>query len=87
MKETSFWVQIYYLPLLALNKYIGRTIRVSLVRVEKVDLEYREIKWGEFMTIRVSIDITKPILQWKRLNIGLVKQSGRMLQNETSLLH
>lgn len=33
--------------------------------------EYGKMEWEEFMRIRVSIDITKPLLWQKKLNFGL----------------
>lgn len=65
---------IYNLILMACNWYIGKTIGTSVGRVEEVDFEYGEVKLGVVMRIQVSIDITKPILRRKCLNIGLAKQ-------------
>lgn len=56
---------------MAQSKYIGRIVGMSLGQVEEVDVNYEEVEWGEFMRIRVSIDITKPLLRHKKLNIGL----------------
>lgn len=39
--------------------------------VNKVDLDYREVKWGEFMRIRITLDIMKPLLRRKKINLGL----------------
>lgn len=58
---------------MARNEYIGRITGNSLGRVEEVDLEIGEIEWGEYMLIRVNIDISKILLRCKKLNIGLSK--------------
>lgn len=71
MKEPSFWVHVHDLPMMARNVYIGRLIGDSLGRFDDVDLVDRKVEWDEFMRIRVSIDITKPLVHKKRLNIGL----------------
>lgn len=41
--------------------------------LEEVQLPEGEIEWGEFMHIQVCIDITKPMLRCKHLNIGLTE--------------
>lgn len=70
MKDAIFWVQIHDLPLMARNEYIGREVSMALGSVEELDLDYGEVEWGEFMHIRVTIDITKPLLWCKKLNLG-----------------
>lgn len=47
---------------MAQKEYIGQMVGTSLSRVEEVDLDYGEVEWGEFMRIKVSIDITQPLL-------------------------
>lgn len=70
IKEAYFCVRVYDLPLMARNEFIGHIVGASLGRVENVDLDAREIEWGEFMRVRVCIDIIKSLLRRKRLNIG-----------------
>lgn len=69
MTEAAFWIQIHELPFMAQNEYIGRLVGSSLGRLEEVDIE--EGEWGEFMRIRVHIDITKPLICCKKINIGM----------------
>lgn len=63
MEDESFWIRIYDLPLIACNKYIMRLIRNTIGRFEEADLVHGEVEWGEFMRIRVNIDITRPLLR------------------------
>lgn len=54
---------------MACNTYIGREIGNSIGHTEEVDLEDEEIKWGEYMRVRVKLDISKPLLKKKKLAI------------------
>lgn len=62
LREATFWVQVYDLPLMARNEYVGREVGAAMGAVKEVDVDYGEVEWGEFMRIRVTIDITKPLL-------------------------
>lgn len=58
---------------MARNEYMGNLIQNSLGRVEEVDLEEGEMACGEFMGVRVHVNVTKPLLQGKKINLGLPK--------------
>lgn len=58
-----------HLPLMARYDYIGRMIVNSLGNIEEVDLEVGEVKWGEFMRVRVKLDISKTLARKKKLTI------------------
>lgn len=47
----------------------------SLGEVVKVDLEENEFAWGEYMRVRVNLDITKPFPKGKKVNFGTKKPS------------
>lgn len=71
MEEALFWVRVYDILLMARNESIGRLIDNSLGRFEEIDLAHGKVEWGEFMRIRVSLNITRPLLRRKKLNVGL----------------
>lgn len=71
MMEASFWVRVYVLPLLARNEYIENLVRNSLGRTEEIDTAPGEVEWGEFMRVRVTLDVTKPLLRKRKVNISL----------------
>lgn len=73
MNESSFWVRIFDLPLIACNAYVGNLVGEALGGVEEVDIEYGEVEWGEYTRIRICLNITKPLLRRKRMNLGLAK--------------
>lgn len=55
------------------NECIGELIGGDPEKYEEVDLVEGEMGWGEFMQIKVIINITKPLLRGNKLNIGLTK--------------
>lgn len=73
MVDTSFWIRVFDQPLMTQNEYIKCLIGNALRRFEEVNLDHGEVEWGEFMHIRANLDITKPLLRKKKLNIGLPK--------------
>lgn len=73
MVKASFWIRFYDLPLMACNEYIGRLIGNLLGRFEEVDLIHGRVEWREYMRIRVDLDITRPLLRQRKLNIGLAQ--------------
>lgn len=52
---------------------MGNLIGSKLGRVIEVDIEKGEMAWGEFMRVWVCIDIAKPLLHRKMVNIGHTK--------------
>lgn len=68
--EAKFWVRIHVLPFMARNEFMGDLIGNVLGRAKEVDLDEGKIEWGEFIRVRVTLDITKPLLRRKRLAIA-----------------
>lgn len=52
------------------NETMGKLVRSALGIVEEIDLMEGEIAWGEYLQIRVRLDVTKPLLRGKKLCIG-----------------
>jgi hypothetical protein len=57
----SFWVRMYNLPLACIGKEIGWKIGSSVGTVEKVDVNYEEASWGEYLCVKMSLDLSKPL--------------------------
>ncbi|XP_042944768.1 uncharacterized protein LOC122278651 [Carya illinoinensis] len=70
IKHVAFWVQIHDLPLMAQNYYVGKRVGSMLGEVFEIDLEKGEVEWGEYIRIRVMVDITQPLQRRKWLKIG-----------------
>lgn len=56
---------------MAYNEYIVKEVRRAIGNMKEVDLDEGEIELGEYMRIRVYIEVTKPLLRRKNLNLGL----------------
>ncbi|XP_042968967.1 uncharacterized protein At4g02000-like [Carya illinoinensis] len=65
--HAPFWVRLHDLPLMACNEYIGRLVGGALGEVLEVDLDKAEMEWGEYMRVKVLINIFKPLLRRKRM--------------------
>ncbi|XP_042958084.1 uncharacterized protein At4g02000-like [Carya illinoinensis] len=65
--HAPFWVRLHDLLLMARNEYIRRLVGGVLGEVLEVDLDKGEMEWGEYMRVRVLINISKPLLRQKRM--------------------
>ncbi|XP_042964598.1 uncharacterized protein LOC122298810 [Carya illinoinensis] len=71
--EASFLVRLHDLPFIARNEYMGSLLGSKIGKVIEVDIVKGEVAWGEFLRVRVAMDISKPLLRGKLVNIGLEK--------------
>nr|POF05321.1 uncharacterized protein CFP56_37629 [Quercus suber] len=71
MKWSPFWVQIFNLPLNCKTKEIGWPIRSKLGEVVDVDVDVSdvEVQWGRCLSIRVRLDVTKKLVQGKKITV------------------
>ena len=68
--EAAFWVQIHGLPTMSQTKDVGLRIGESLGRLEKVDVDDKGFCLGNFLRIRVSIDISTPLCRGRLVRMG-----------------
>ena len=64
--ETAFWVQIHGLPTLSQAREAGLSIGGIFGKVEKVDVGDKGLNLGCYLRIRVTMDISQPLI-WGRL--------------------
>jgi hypothetical protein len=57
----SFWIRMYNLPLACMGKSIGEKIGSSVGLVEEVDVLEEAAGWGEYLRVKVSIELSKPL--------------------------
>nr|POE95151.1 hypothetical protein CFP56_25269 [Quercus suber] len=71
MNWSPFWVQIFNLPLNCRTKEIGWPIRSKLGEVMEVDVDVSdvEVQWGRCLSIRVRLDVTKKLVQGKKITV------------------
>lgn len=69
-EKVSFWVQIHGLPMMSQTKKIGTSIGETLGVVIKVDMDDKGFYMGGYLHIRVSVNITKPLCQGRKIWLG-----------------
>jgi hypothetical protein len=60
---------MYNLPLACMGKEIGQKIGSSVGPVEEVDVSEGEAGWGEYLRVRVTVDVTKPLARGRMLHL------------------
>jgi hypothetical protein len=59
--RASFWVRMTNLPLACMGREVGLKLGASVGRVEEVDTDKDEVGWGEFLRVKINIDLYKPL--------------------------
>jgi hypothetical protein len=59
--KASFWVWMMNLPLACMSREVGFKLGASMGKVEEVDTDKDGIGWGEFLHIKILIDLYKPL--------------------------
>ena len=67
--KSSFWIQIHNLPLICLTSNVAMEIGESLGDVNK-SVNVSDMVGGNFMQIRVLIDITCPLCRSRIISLG-----------------
>nr|POE80459.1 hypothetical protein CFP56_25176 [Quercus suber] len=87
--RVNFWIQMHNLPLTSLNQATGEAIGNSIGKVIDVANPEDDGEGGEFLRVRISIDITKPLSRCHKLwsegkQIGWVglKSKGGLKKDE-----
>jgi hypothetical protein len=65
----SFWIRMYNLPLACMGKSIGEKIGSFVGLVEEVDVQEEAAGWGEYLRVKVSIELSKPLARGRMLHI------------------
>jgi hypothetical protein len=57
----SFWVRMINLPLACMGREVGLKLGAFVGQVEEVDTEKDGVRWGEFLRVKINIDLYKPL--------------------------
>ena len=57
------------LPLVCMGREVGRKIGATVGVVEEVDTDADGVGWGEFLRVRISIDLSKPLSRGRMINL------------------
>ena len=58
--KVAFWVRMIDLPLACMSGDIGHKIGASVGIVEAVDTNARDMGWGEYLRVKISLDLANP---------------------------
>jgi hypothetical protein len=68
-EHASFWVRMYNLPLACMSKDTGKKIGSSVGVVEDVDVQDNELGWGEYLKVKIRVDLKKPLARGRMLHM------------------
>jgi hypothetical protein len=68
-EKAAFWVMMYNLPLACMGIVIGMQIGSSLGWVEEVDVNDENVGWGEYMRVRIVLDLAKPLARGRKIQL------------------
>lgn len=66
---TAFWIRMYNLPLACMGKEMRMRLGSPAGEVIEVDTDENGVGWGEFIRVRICVDVTKPLLQGRLLKL------------------
>ena len=69
-ESASFWIQVHDLPLNSMTLGVAKDIVLMAGTVINYEEEDEEYVGGNFMRVRVSIDITKPLCRGQKLGLS-----------------
>jgi hypothetical protein len=65
--RVSFWIRMLELPLACMGRQVGLRLGSSVGTVDEIDTDKEGIGWGEFLRVKISLDISKPLLRGRKL--------------------
>lgn len=68
--RASFWIRMLHLPLACMCETMGFKIGSSVGGVEEVESEEDGMGWGEYLRVRINLDITKPLVRGRVLKLS-----------------
>jgi hypothetical protein len=58
--KATFWVRMFNLPLICMGRETGYQIGSMVGEVIEVDVDEDRVGWGEFLRVRIVLDLSKP---------------------------
>ena len=68
-RSLAVWARIYDLPLTFMNKSIGKKLADRIGEVVKVEVDEDGWGWGNFLRVRLKIDLEKPLTRVLKVDI------------------
>lgn len=67
--HSAFWIRIFNNPIKSMSREVGAKIANEVGELITVDAPKSGVSWGPFLRIRVNIDINKPLMRGKMIQI------------------
>ena len=67
--HSPFWIHIFNIPIKSMNKVVGTRIGNEMGELLMVDALKSGLAWVPIFQIRVNVDITKPLMHGKMIQI------------------
>lgn len=68
--HSPFWVQVHDLPLICMNKTVGKKIEDFLGSLVEVDVAGDGMGWGHCLQIRVILDLRNPLERGRAIHLN-----------------
>jgi hypothetical protein len=68
-ENVAFWVRMFDLPLACMSKAVGQQLGTTVGEVLEVDTNDDGMGWGEFLIVRIKINVKKPLARGRMLKI------------------
>jgi hypothetical protein len=65
----ALWIRMYNLLLSCMGKEVGKNIGASVGMVDEIDILDDEVGWGEYLRVRIVLDLTKPLARGRMLHL------------------
>jgi hypothetical protein len=67
--NAAFWVRMYRLPLACMGREVGMQVGSTVGEVEDVDVLDDGVAWGEFLRVKIRIDLSKPLARGRIIKL------------------
>ena len=68
-QRSPFWIRVFNIPIKSMNTIVGNYIANEIGIPLLVDAPKSGLAWGTFLCIRVDVNITKPLMRGKMIQI------------------
>jgi hypothetical protein len=65
----EFWVRMYDLPLACMGTEMGFKLGAAVGRVVEVETNEEGVGWGEFLRVRIHVNLRKPLVRGRMLKV------------------
>ena len=81
-RHSPFWIHIFNIPIKSMNKAVGTRIGNEMGELLMVDAPKSGLAWGPIFLIRVNVDIIKPLMHGKMIQIEDLEPSWVVFKYE-----